>query len=409
MPDATQARPYPLSLYDEDLVNRLFGRIGLGPSKLRHLIGRALLLFAVTWLPIAILAVYEGLYSARIDAENFFADFAAYAQFFFGLPLFIAAEAIVDRATREAGEQFGGSGIIRSPRHLAALQQLHKKVAHWRKAPQIDVLCLALGFMVSAATIGSELMYQDRPTWHAVQDTDGRHMTLAGWWAFGIALPLLNYWWLRQITRVLIWCRYLYVVSRLRLDLIATHPDRTGGIGFISEVQGHSAWTIFAYGVTNVAAPIGYQLVVLKFDPWVPSVWGPALGFVLIAPALFTVPLFFFTRQLMITKLLARKRYRKLIMEHARSIEHHVLPKPTRKRQSIPAATDVSLMTQMSQLFDRIEHMRVVPFDFRSMAQLTSATLGSVASVLPFLHLEGPAQRALTVLVKILGMFSVGR
>jgi hypothetical protein len=404
--DAAPVRPYPLSLYDGDLVNRLFERLGLGPRKVLHLLGRIGVVFAITWPPIAIIAVCEGLYSARIEETNFFADFAAYAQMFIGLPLFIVGEAIVGRATREAGDQFANSSIIRNPRHLHALERLHHRVAQLRDSWKGEVVGIALAYLVSAATIGSELMYHDKPTWHAEENG---HLTWAGWWTFAITLPLLNYWWLRHIGRILLWCRYLYDVSRLRLDLIATHPDRTGGIGFISEVQGHWAWIIFAYGVTNIAAPVGYELVVLKFDWTVPSVWSPVLYFVLAAPALFTTPLFFFTRQLAITKLGARKRYRKLIMEHARVIEAHVLPQPKRKAPPALAATDVSLMAQMSQLFDRIEHMRVVPFDFRSMAQLVSATLGSVASVLPFLHLEGPAQKVLQMIVKILGVVSTSR
>ena len=63
-----------------------------------------------------------------------------------------------------------------------------------------------------------------------------------------------NYIWMRLIWKITLWIFYLYRVSRMRLELHPTHPDLTGGIGFISEAQGRFALFILAYGISNVAA-----------------------------------------------------------------------------------------------------------------------------------------------------------
>ena len=78
-------------------------------------------------------------------------------------------------------------------------------------------------------------------------------LSAAGWWEFLIALPLLNYWWLRWIWKIGLWSWYLFRLSRFRLRLVAADPDRTGGIGFVSDVQTRFGLVILAYGVTNVA------------------------------------------------------------------------------------------------------------------------------------------------------------
>ena len=108
-----------LCLYEGDCLNRLWSLIGLGPRRPRHLALRAAVLPLVTWLPIAILTVMttSAAMSHRINATNFFADFAAYAQFWVGLPLFVLAEAIVSISTRSASAEFAASGVIR-PRDL---------------------------------------------------------------------------------------------------------------------------------------------------------------------------------------------------------------------------------------------------------------------------------------------------
>lgn len=391
----------PLTLYEGDRLNRSFGRLGLGPRTPWHLLLRALILLGVTWVPMALIAIGEGLFRAPMPM-NFFADFAAYAQFFIGLPLFVLAEAVVIQATGDAGYQFYSSGVLRKESHRQALSHLHRRVAQLRDAWWIDLLCVLLAYQFSMWIVGVELWaHSPLENWHTRLYGGERWLTWTAGWAFFIAIPVLNYWWLRHIARVLIWSWYLYRVSRLRLDLLATHPDRTGGIGFISNVQGHFAWVIFAYGVTNVAAPVGYQISVLELDPWVPSVWGPMLGFVIGAPLLFTLPLFCFTRKLAVTRQLARRRYRRLLYSETYKLEGRILPQRERKRR-LPEAEDVVVVNQLAQLYERVDGMRVVPFDFRSMVQLLSSSLGSVATILPLLHAKVDLESILQALVKIL-------
>src|SRR5882757_5843072 len=123
-------------------------------------------------------------------------------------------------------------------------------------------------------------------------------LTAAGLWEFCIALPLLNYIWLRFIWKIFLWCYYLYRVAYLDLELHPTHPDLTGGIGFVSETQGRFALFILAYCISNIAATVGYEIAVLNYDFATLPVWGPVVGFAIGAPLLFTLPLFMFTKQL---------------------------------------------------------------------------------------------------------------
>ncbi len=393
----------PLVLYEGDHLNRAFARLGWGARKPSHLCLRMLLVFAITWLPMAIIAVTEGLYRPPLPA-NFFADFAAYAQFFVGLPLFIVAEAVVIRTTSDAGMEMAGSGILRHPGKLDALDGLHRRVARLRDAWWIELICVLMAFQLSGWILGVELLrHGPVETWHTRWlDSSTRIVTWTGAWAFFVALPVLNYWWLRHVARTLIWTWYLYRVSRLKLDLLATHPDRTGGIGFISDVQAHFAWTIFAYGLTNVAAPVGYQIAVLRLDPFVLTVWAPMFGFAIGAPALFLGPLFLFTHQLAVTRMIARRHYRRLLLSETRRMESRALPLQERRRIP-PQAADVAAVNQLAQIYQRVADMRVVPFDFRSLVQLLSSSFGSVATVLPLMHAEGNFSRFLAALGNLLG------
>ncbi|HTW38249.1 MAG TPA: hypothetical protein VMD49_06755 [Steroidobacteraceae bacterium] len=403
------ARVVGFSLFDGDLVNRLFGALGLGPWRPLHLLGRAAVLVALTWLPTAILSLWTtrphpG--APRLSA-SFFTDFAAYAQFLIGLPLFVLAEAIVGPTTRQADQMFAQTGVVRRA-DLRRLAALRARIARLRDTPWADLAALALGGALSAAIIATELRHPQTTTWHTYVAHGWRRLSAPGYWEFLVALPLLNYWWLRQVWKVILWCIYLHGVSRLRLTLVATHPDRTGGIGFISQVQGHFAWLILAYGVSNVAATVGYELTVEHAQLWIPPVWGPIAGFAVGAPLLFLLPLFMFTRQLYRTKRRARRLYRQRVIEQVRLFERDVLPLSTVERTSMPAAIDLQLMTRFSDLFERCEEMRIVPFDFRSMGELFAAVIGTIASILPAQQLAKILPQAVGVVRGIVGFLAHG-
>ena len=44
---------------------------------------------------------------------------------------------------------------------------------------------------------------------------------------------------------------------------------------------------ILAYGISNIAATVGYEIAILDYDLSIMPVWGPLLGFAIGAPLLF--------------------------------------------------------------------------------------------------------------------------
>jgi hypothetical protein len=362
----------------------------------------------ITWVFLAALAVQQGYYGVEVVGSNFFADFAAYAQFIVALPIFVVAEAIIALNTREAAKAFMTGGVI--PAKLAPeLDALHRLVARRRRSMLAEAILIAIAYLLALLTIGPELCLHpalciaDADTWHSRIFAGEPRLTYAGWYAMLVALPVLNYWWLRWAWKIFIWTQYLYRVSRFRLMLVASHPDHTGGIGFISRVQAKFAWIIFAYGLSNVAAVAAYKIAIEGVPITAMPVWGPIVGFGIGAPLLFTLPLFMFTKQLFRTKKRALGHFRKLAMERARLLEHRWL----NIGPGSPRFDDVDLEqhTSFGEIFKAIEHMRVVPFDFRSIGQLLGSTAGSMATIVPLLELEGQLSEWLEFFASLLSAF----
>ena len=103
-----------------------------------------------------------------------------------------------------------------------------------------------------------------------------------------------------------------------------------------------------------------------------------------------------FTKQLFRTKRRTLALYREQALRHALAFESRWLTEDPAPDGS--QATQLTGMNQLATIFDRVERMRVVPFDLRSGAQLVASTLGSVATALPLLKIEGPLKDWLEVL-----------
>jgi hypothetical protein len=396
----------PFSLFDGDLINRMFAALGLGNRRAKHLLGRSLLLIAVTWVPMAIFAGADGQASLYVDGSNFFADFAAYAQFIIGLPLFVLAESVVARATRDAANQFLVSDIVRpadQPRVIA----MHVRIARLRRSWWSDGACLAIAFVLSWFIWNTELGFPpDKLTWHTTWTADaGRVLTRAGAWEFLIALPIQMYWWLRIVWKIALWYLYLREVSRLRLDLRPTHPDGTGGIAFVSVVQARFSLVILAYGISNVAATVGYKVAVEGADFSMPPVWGPIVGFTILAPLLFTAPLLRFTHQLRVAKERALRRYRDMAMDHVRATES-LLARGDVRRRAGELKTAFAEAGGVWKMFEQTQAMRVVPFDWKSFGQLMGSTVGSLSTLLPLLNVGGTLPKWLEFVSKLFQAFA---
>jgi hypothetical protein len=96
--------------------------------------------------------------------------------------------------------------------------------------------------------------------------TDGQvHLTLAGLWYHFVAIPLVQFFLLRWLWRLVIWTLFLRDVARLRLNLVATHSDRAAGLGFLGVA--HVTLSIFPFAMSCVlAAEIEFRVQFESMD-----------------------------------------------------------------------------------------------------------------------------------------------
>lgn len=336
----------------------------------------------LTWVPLVALGI-----PAR--TESLLGDYAVHVRFLVTIPLFLAAERSLHVRTGRCleiftGERWAKDGDAAVTRLVNAAMQLRDRVL-----PEAVLAVLAL--------LGSQLV-----VWGGAESLGlvrGREQvtgSAAVWWYALVALPIYQFLVYRWLWRWLIWSRLLWGLSRLRLQPIATHPDRQGGLGFLSEPA------------------IGFGLVILGISAVQAGVWADQIVFlgraltsftqqfaaaVVVAVLLALGPLLVFSRALFRARFAAVRDYGRLATDHARLFQARWIDRGP--RDSVLGSPDVSSLADLGTAYDVMRSMRIVPFGAREITLIVAAT---AIPIIPLVLLQLP----LLELLKKLGGIVVG-
>src|SRR5262249_47913385 len=223
---------------------QLLRRAHLEGDHLELLYRRLFFFLGITWLPFVLLATV-GPFAGSAGRFAFLRDIEVHARFLVALPAFIAAELLVHLRMLPVARRF-------VERRIILLEDLPRFYRAVESAFGLrNSIPLELGLFVAVYTFGLFFWHGrfgiEVATWYAMPG--GRwNLTLAGYWYVFISIPILQFILLRWYVRFLIWYRFLWQVSRMPLNLIPTHPDRSGGLGFLGGVSYTFGPILFAQG-----------------------------------------------------------------------------------------------------------------------------------------------------------------
>jgi len=224
-------------------------------------------------------------------------------------------------------------------------------------------------------------------TWFGQVVNGDLELTLAGWWLLLAALPL--FWFLlgRWLWRFYTWGRLLRGIARCDLRLVATHPDRCGGLAFIGQYP--NTYLLFVFSLSTVVAATVLKQVVFAGA----SLMGfkfALLGLIVFLIVAFVVPLLAFTPVLLKLKKQGLSRYGALVSRHnlafeARWVDGRASGAGTEDPLGSP---DMSSLADLSASYDLVQNIRPIPVTKQSIGPLILAALlplaGVAATQVPF-------------------------
>jgi hypothetical protein len=346
-------------------------RVGLCAPGRPQSIRRALLVVGAGWVPLLVLCAIQSALG-QDGLGSFLRDFAVHARSLIAAPILVLAQHPCVAHLSAIARHFFRAGIVSGdqvPRFAAAASS----TAAMRESPlaALFIWLVAIGGVVLlAAYVPAEAFMRWQRGGLALGSSP------AGWWQIAVSIPLLLALVLDWLWRLFLWTRFLWLCARLKLRLVASHPDRSAGLRFLGySVQafspvGLALGTIAAGTLANRITYYGASL-----DSFLNMILVLA-GLVVI---LFTAPLLVFVPTLM-------RVWRDGTLQHgalAGRLGHEL----ERKWSDVPVdestlgAPDFSATTDLYQVAGNVWDVRVVPVGFLSLAFLAVTTLAPFAVI----------------------------
>lgn len=374
---------------------RLMQRIGLIRGEDPSIRRRIVAFLAIMWIPLFVLAFWEGVALGPTPKESLLLDFAAFARFFIAVPLLFVAEVTIGPRVTAAGLHFVRAGLVR-PEDYPAFAQAIRRLTRWRESLWAEIVLLVLA-LVGAWTLTAETVYGgDATCWHSatIATDQGSRLLLVGLWYHLIVVPLIQFFMYRWLWRFIIWVRFLHDVSRLNLDLVPTHADGAGGLGFLGTT--HTAFGILAFGLSSVLSAAAAFVIV--FDGVGIDAFKIHFIAILVASEVFFLgPLVIFCPALIRARQAGLRQYSLLVLRYNRAFHEKWIDGKVVESEPLLGSADIQSLADLGNSFEFIRVMRVVPFTVRVILQLAVVT---ILPALPLLLLVMPIEQILDLVTK---------
>jgi len=352
-----------------------------------HLGRRVILAIAVGWLPLVLITL---LFNPRA-VFGLLTDYTVNARMLFGVPVLLAGQPVMETAFRAIVGAIRDAGLLTSS-DADRLDQTLARLIRLRDSVIPELIFVVVAYAKVAETVQTQLMYV-RP-WGLVGTGVEIHLSTAGWYYVLVSQLLYQLLILISLWKWLLWCIFLYRLSKLDLQLVPTHPDQHGGVGFLG--LSPAAITPTFLVISAVIGATWRSEIFREHVHWLSFKVDAAvlLGVVLIVtmgPLLLFVPRLARLRRLGIFEYGALGQFESMQF-HKRWIQHRA-----GREEEFPASPEASTLTDYGSSYQNIEHLQPFPFDQGAFVGLILAV---ALPLLPVVLAEVPFATVLKALLE---------
>lgn len=374
---------------------QFLNRVHLSGKGLELVKLRIIVLSLFAWLPLLLLSILKGQAWGQGTNLSFIEDFEVHIRFLLALPLMIVAELMVHQRMLSVNQQFQDRNLI--PK--SAIDQFHKAISsalRLRNSIFAEVFILVLIYVIGYNLVWQQSMATGTSAWYTSPAIGESNLSVAGIWFRYISLPLFQFFFLRWYYRLFIWARYLFQVSRIKLNLIPTHPDSAGGLGFLSNsifalmplALVHGA--VLAGMISNHIFHEGATLLDFKIE---------IIVVVVLVLLIVLLPMFSFSSQLADAKRIGAIEYGKLAASYVQEFDERWVKGKKPSDGSLEGTSDIQGLADLSHSYKVIEGMQILPVKRNDIIMLAAVT---VAPMLPLVLTMMPLSELLKMLSGVL-------
>jgi hypothetical protein len=367
---------------------QLLVRSRLATPALELMTRRVIFISLFAWLPLMLLSLVNGKAWGGVELP-FLYDIEMQIRFLVALPLLIAAELLVNQRLRLVVGQFIERDIITEEVH-PRFKEVIASAMKIRNSVAIELILFILifvgGYYFWSMISGIEKIGTSTGTWYASGTDGGTHLSPAGYWYLFVSRPLFQFIVVRWYFRLFIWARFLWQSSRLKLNLIPTHPDRAAGLGFLGGSIAAFTPLLMAHGAMLaglMANPIffaGAKLTDFKLE---------IIGGVGVLLLMILGPQLVFTPCLMRAKRIGLREYGMLASRYVREFDLKWVRGGAAEDEELIGSGDIQSLADLGNSFQVIRDIQPFPFGRDTIIRLVVVALIPISPlVLTMIPLE---------------------
>ncbi len=314
---------------------------------------RIAIAIAVSWMPLVLIT----LLTKPDTIGDLLKDYTVNVRMLIAVPVLLAGQIVMEnvlrmivRHIREA-ELLPSSEQVKMDRTISGLLRL-------RDSFVAEAIIVVIAYGNVAAIIGSHLAAVQG--WALGNFGWGHHLSPAGWYYALISQLIFRFLIGISIWKWFLWVCFLFRLSRLDLQLVPTHPDHHGGVGFLGMSPLAIAPTVFV-----VSAAIGstWRTQILNHTAHLMDFKLHAIVLLLIMLIIGVGPLILFVPRLGRLHRSGILQYGTLGQIHSAEFHKKWILNRAGHEEEFLTAPEISTLTDYASSYENVEKLQPFPLD----------------------------------------------
>ena len=361
------------SLVKGGLIYKLTSIFRRNSKQKRGLMNTALALAIITWVPLAIMALFYGTLIDDDTTISFFEDFVVHVRFLLVIPFLILIEGIVDRTfinyIKVTDNIIPNNQQERYNRLVATLVKLTNSYI-----PEIIVLVVYyIAIFTNPDLISSEDSGRNYLTYIGTNT-----LNMAGWYNFLIGVPIFLMVMFRWFWRWIVWFYSMIKISFFKVYIDPLHADKMAGLGYLNLVPLTFSFILVAPSAM-LSAEIGIDIIYnnASFMSYSETI----LFYVFITPIILYLPLFIFMPKLTNARNDGIIEFGDLIRVHNYDYAKKWIDVKQENDEAILGTMDNSSLADINGSYGPIEEIKIIPADLMAIGR------SFIMNVIPYIPL----------------------
>jgi hypothetical protein len=352
------------------------------------MVRRITIAVVIGWLPLVVLTALLN----PTGLVSLLRDYRVYSRMLIAVPILLLGQVVMESRFRLLVGHFLDAGLV-SGSEVDRMQTAIKVVLRLRDSV-LPELAIFLLLIIHTATAERTLV--DATPWLADGTGTAIHLTVAGWYAVVVSTTIYQFLLGLGLWKWFLWAIFAFKLSQLKLNLVPTHPDEHGGLGFLSLTPLAFAPIVFA--ATSVIGST-WRHEILAGRANLMTFKFPAIILACLVALIALGPLAFFVPRL--ASLRRRGILEYGILGQLHSIDFHekwILSRAGHEAEFLTAA-ESSTLADFGRAYEKLKDLKPLPLDRDALIVLG---LSLVIPMLPVILAVMPLAVVLKTLLEAL-------